>query len=352
MKPLSTVGALIFAALLGAGGCAGTKGGNSSTDFSIDPTAGPAALVALADSAIAMAEPELARLALARASQIAPSSAAVVTAQGRYFTAVYRYKDAKSEFERAAALDPSSPEPQYWLGMAYLQAGSKEQAFRSFSLALRADPTHQGAQVAIRPLLEDRYRVAGIPVEYASLAGQTTINRGELGVMLAVELGLDPDRTVWRSDQAYRTDWPAIDAAWGSRWLKVSVARGWTSPMADGDLHLEDPVTRGAFAILIARIDASWPRGSVTDSARLAGGAAAGLPPYPGSFSDLGPRHYLLRPAGAATSLGLPVRDQGRFEPQSFVTGWESLRALRGLARSMGVVPIVSGEPTEAALVK
>lgn len=352
MRPFSVASALVLAAGLGAGGCAGSKGGGAgSAALSIDPTASPTALVALADSAIAVAEPELARRALARASEIAPTSAAVVTAQGRYYAAVYRYKDAKSEFERAAALDPSSPEPQYWLGMAYLKAGSKEQAFRSLSLALRIDPTHQGASAAIRPLLEDRYRAAGIPVEYASLAGRSTITRGELGVMLAVELGLDPDRTVWRSDQAHRTDWPAIDAAWGSRWLKVSVARGWTSPLADGDLHLEDPITRGAFAILIARIDASWPRAVAADSASTGPAAAEGSA-RAGGFPDLGPRHYLGRAAAAATDLGLPVRDQGRFEPLAFVTGWETLWALRGLARSMGTEAIVSGEPTEAALVK
>ena len=178
-----------LALALAAAGCAGSGGGGSA-EIAIDPTAGPGALVALSDSAIAAAEPQLALRALTRAAELAPSSAGVHCGYGRYYTAVYRYKDAKTEFERAAALDPSSPEPHYGLGMAYLQAGSKEQAFRSFAEALKLDPGHAGALAAIRPLLEDRYRAAGVPPEYASLAEHATVTRGELGVMLAVEAGM------------------------------------------------------------------------------------------------------------------------------------------------------------------
>ncbi len=349
-----------MALALAGGGCAGSGGGSGSAKASIDPTAGPDALVSLADSAIAAGEPELARRALARAAELAPQSASVRTGYGRYYTAVYRYKDAKTEFERASELDPKSPEPHYWLGMAYLKAGSKDQAFQALSRALTLDPTHAGALDAIRPLLEDRYRAAGIPPEYASIPERSTVSRGELGVMLAVELGLDPDRAIWRADQAYRTDWPAIDSAWGSRWLRVSVARGWTSPLADGSLHLDDPVTRGALALLIAQVHSHSVVFASADSARsaAAGGAGASSSPVTpsipaaGDFPDVGRRHYLWKAAAVATELGLPTRDGGRFEPQSFATGWESLRALRGLARSMGAMPIVSGEPAQVPLVK
>ena len=353
MRRARNLASVAVAAALACGGCAASHGGEpGSTAYTLDPTAGPEALIALADSAIAAAEPELARRALARAADLAPSNSSVHTAYGRYYTAVYRYKDAKGEFERAALLDPSSAEPHYWLGMAYLKAGSKDQAFRSLSNALRLDPTHAGALAAIRPLLEDRYRAAGVPPEYASIPEHSTISRADLGVMLAVELGLDPDRSVWRADQAYRTDWPAIDAAWGARWLRVSVARGWISPFADGGLHLDDPVTRGALALTIAQIRSRSPVAARADSAAAREGGTVPAVSATVEFSDIGRRHYLWKAAAVATELGLPMRDAGRFEPQSFATGWESLRALRGLARATGATPIVSGEPGEVPLVK
>jgi Tfp pilus assembly protein PilF len=338
-------------------GCAGSKGGGAAAPpaSSVSRAAGPDELIALADSAIAAAEPETARRALARAVELAPQSAAVHVAYGRYYTAILRYKDAKAEFDRAAALDPSSPEPSYWLGLAYLKAGEKQQAFRSLSQALRLDPSHAAALEALRPLLEDRYHAAGIPVEYATLPGRSTITRGELGVVLAVELGVDPDRSAWRSDQMRRTDWAVLDHAWGPRWLRASVARGWVAPLADGDLHLDDPVTRGSLALSLAEILAASPAPARADSAgsssftRISGSGSAVAP---AEFPDLGPRHYLGRAAAGAVRLGLPVRDGGRFEPQAFVTGYEALRAVRGLALAIGATPIVSGEPDAPALVK
>jgi Tfp pilus assembly protein PilF len=347
---------LALAVVVGVAGCSGSKAVSRSApqEPSLDAAAGPEALVALADSAIAAAEPDLARRALARAVEAAPRSAAVHAAYGRYYTAILRYKDARTELDRAAELDPTSPEPPYWLGVAYMKAGEKDQAIRSLSHALRLDPGHAGALEAIRPLMEERYRAAGVPIEYATIPGRSTITRGELGVMLAVELGVDPERSVWRSDQVHRTDWPALDAAWGSRWLRASVARGWIGPLADSNLHLDDPVTRGVLALLLAEIEAGSPAPARADTAagaspRAAGGRAA---PAPGGFPDLGPRHYLGRAASAAVRLGLPLREGGRFDPQAFATGYEALRGLRGLARAIGATPIVSGEPDDVSLVK
>ena len=263
---------------LAVAGCSGSKGGIRSAPpaAALDAAAGPEALVALADSAIAAADPELARRALVRASEIAPRSAAVHAGYGRYYTAILRYRDAKAELDKAAELDPTSPEPHYWLGVAYLKAGEKEQAFRSLSRALRLDPGHPGARAAVRPLLEERYRAAGVPGEYAAIAEHPTVTRGELGVMLAVELGVDPDRSVWRSDQVHRTDWASLDRAWGSRWLRASVARGWIGPLADVDLHLDDPVTRGALALLLAEIEARSPAPARADTAAFRTSARVG----------------------------------------------------------------------------
>jgi len=348
-----------LALALGIAGCAGSKSGagrpspGAAPTTSIDAASGPEALVALADSAIAAAEPEVARRALARAAEAAPQSAAVHLGYGRYYTAILRYKDAKTELDKAAELEPASPEPHYLLGVAYMKAGEKEQAFRSLSHALRLDPSHAGARAALRPLLEARYKAAGIPGEYAAIAEHSTVTRGELGVMLAVELGVDPDRSVWRADQVHRTDWAALDDAWGSRWLRASVARGWIGPFADRDLHLDDPVTRGALALLLTEIDVVTPAPARPDTAAVAiPGRGSGVSTTPETFPDLGPRHYLGRAASVAARLGLPLREGGRFEPQAFAAGFEALLGIRGLARAIGATPIVSGEADEVSLVK
>jgi len=286
-----------------------------------------------------------------RAAELDPSNPRVRVGLGRYNTAILRYKDAKTEFDRAAALEPESPEPPYWLGVAYLKAGQKTEALAALQRALRLDPTHAGAREAIRPLLEERYRGAGVPPEYAAIPEHSTISRGELGVMLAVELGLDPDHVTWRSDATHRTDWPGLDEAWGSRWLKATVANGWIAPLADRSLNLEDPVTRGALAITIAEVAQSGAR-APADSAGSRGTAVTARSASAGSFPDLGPHHYLGRVAAEATRLGLPLRDGGRFEPQSFATGLEALRAVQGLGRSLGIRPAVSSGPDGTPLVK
>jgi tetratricopeptide (TPR) repeat protein len=333
-----------WALTLALAGCAGSHPqGEPASDAAIDPNASPAALVALSDSALTQAEPALARRALERAASLDPKSAEVRLGYGRFYTAIQRYKDAKTEFDRAEALDPSSPEPAYGLGVAYLRAGQQDLAYESLSRALRIDPMHEGARRAIRPMLEERYRRAGVPPEYASLPERPSVSRGELGVILAVEAGLDPDRVSFRPDAPYRADWPAIDKAWGSRWLRASVARGWIAPMADRDLHLDDPLTRGTLAVLLGRIDAESPR-APADTARAAAHGVAAV------FPDLDSRHYLGHAAAFAVALGLPTRNGGRFESDALATGFETLTAARGLARRMGALPVVSTDPT--ALVK
>ena len=317
-------------------GCAGSRPPDEP-EAKIDPHASPAQLIALSDSALAVAEPALARRALERAASLAPQSAAVRLGYGRFYTAIQRYKDAKTEFERAEALDPSSPEPAYQLGLAYLKAGQQDLAFASLSRAIHMEPKHEGAWKAIRPMLEERYKRAGVPPEYASLPVAASVSRGELGVILAVEAGLDPDRVSFQADASYRADWPAIDKAWGSRWLRASVARGWIAPFADRDLHLDDPLTRGNLAVLLGRIEAASPR-APADTSRAA-------PVLTATFPDLGSRHYLGHAAAEAVRLGLPERDGGRFEAEALATGAETLSVVRGLAHRMGALPIVSIDP-------
>jgi Tfp pilus assembly protein PilF len=324
--------ALLAASCSGARGPAARPAGIRGSD--------PAALIAQADTAIAAADANAARRALDRALAVAPESASVHLARGRFFTAIRRYHDAKAELDRAAALDPRSPEPHYLLGVAYIAGGEKDAARSSFARALELDPGHARARAALAGLLQGSYEAAGIPGDYATLGGRPTISRGELGVILAVELGADPDRTTWRSDEVQRLNWPELDQAWGARWLRASIVRHWIEAFPDGSLHLDDPMTRGQLAIVLARLESESGRAARGKEAR--GGASV-----PDTvFADLGPRNYLGRAAADAFRLGLPLRE-GRFEPLAAATGDETLRSVRGLARLLGAVPVVRADPGE-----
>jgi tetratricopeptide (TPR) repeat protein len=332
------VAACLLAATLGAlvAGCAGTRTAAIPAEGEAAIRAASAsvpALVQLSDSALALGDVELSRRALARAASLEPGSAALAIAYGRHYTALHRYADAKESFERAATIDPRSPEPHHGLALAYLKAGDKDAAYRELSRALALDPAHAASREAIRPLEQERYRAAGIPVEYADLPTRSTITRGELGVVLSVELGVDPDRPEWRSDAPPRMDWPVLENAWGARWLRAAIARSWVRPYADDELHLDDPVTRGGLALLVAEL-----------------APPANAPPA--RYADIPERHYLSRAASAAGAVGLPIRDGNRFEPQAFATGGEALEAVRGLARARGATPVVSGAPAGSVLVK
>ena len=351
VRGIARAAALVATAWIAASGCGGggATGAGGGARPSADLSGRVPELVALADSAIARADADAARRALDRALAASPNDPAVHLGRGRFYAAIRRYHDAKAEFDRAAALDPASPEPPYQLALAYLAAGERDQALGSLQRAVQLDPAHAGARAALAPLLATRYEAAGIPGDYANLAERPTLSRGELGVALSVELGADPDRSVWRSDDASRTDWPELDAAWGSRWVRAAVARKWIVPYADGALHLDDPVTRGSLALLLARLAQHARRATAdADTAAGSGGlAGGGTASSTGAltFPDLGPRHYLGPAAERAVRLGLPTRDGGRFEPLAVATGLEALRALRGLARAVGAAPVVSPEP-------
>ena len=331
--------ALVVAAWAAAGCGGGSKG--AGTRPAADLGGDVPGLIALADSAIARGDANEARRALDRALSVSPGNPAVHLARGRFYAAIRRYADAKTEFERAASLDPTSPEPHYQLGKAYLAAGERDEALASFNRATALDPAHGGSVAGIASLLGARYEAAGIPGDYPRIAERSTLSRGELGVALAVELGANPDGIVWRSDEATRMEFAELDDAWGARWVRAAIARRWLLPYADGALHLEDPVTRASLAITLARIaERSAAVGAPSDSvggAPVRGGAA--------SFPDLGPRHYLGRAAERAVRFGLPTREGGKFEPLAVASGLEALRAVRGLARSIGASPVVSPGP-------
>jgi tetratricopeptide (TPR) repeat protein len=326
--------ALLVAALLAAG-CAGGRGGAARPDGGGGNPGSLARIIAEADAAIAAGNAADARRALDRALAVAPESVSTHLARGRFFSAVRRYKDAKEALDRAASLDPRNPEPPYQLGLAYVAAGEKDAARDAFGRAIDLDPGHAAARTAMAGLMKERYEAAGIPGDYPLLAGRSSLSRGELGVMLAVELGVDPDRTTWRSDEVQRTSWPELDQAWGARWLRASLMRRWIPPFPDNSYHLDDPVTRGQLAILLAR---------VAEEARPTAARPGTAWPQDTLFADLSQRHYLARAASRAVRLGLPLRD-GKFQPLAAATGDDAARAVRGLSRFLGATPVIRGEP-------
>lgn len=293
-------------------------------------------------------EAEPARRSLLRALELDPSSAAAHVALGRYLVAIRRYRDAKGEFERAAALDTLSAEPWSRLGLAYAEAGDVRLAIESFTRALARDPTYAQARSGLRSVLEARCVAVGLPAEYAALRERPSVSRGELGVMLAAELGVDPDRPGWREGTWVPSEIAEAKGAWGERWLRAAMARGWIAPFPDGSYRLGDPVTRGALALFLTGIERSWPAWASDGTAPESTGLAAA----PDVFSDLGSRHYIFRAARNAVRFGLPLRPGGRFEPWASATGAETLLAIDGLARILGAQPILSEEPAASPMVK
>ena len=283
-------------------------------------------------SSLALGEAETARRSFARAVTLDPANPQTHLALGRLHAATRRYADAKAEFDRAAALDTLSAQPWYELGLAYTQAGDAKSAADAFARALARDPSHAPSQAALATVLDSRYVAAGLPAGYGALRLRPSISRGELGVMLAAELGADPERPGWNVKKNQRSDTEEARGAWGERWVRASMARGWIAPYPDGSYHLGDPVTRGTLALLISEIES--------------GGQGSGPDPRERRtpFPDLGPRHYLLRSARSAVALGLPLRAEGRFEPWASATGSEARLALRGLARSLALQPVVPEE--------
>ena len=353
---------LLLAALLPLG-CAG--GGPGAGALRLPQGADPATLAALGDSALAARDPAAARGYYERARDRAqrsgdrPATARAEVGIGRYLVAAHCYRDAKVEFEKAAALDSSSAAPYYFLGSAYAAAGEESDAIRAFTVALRRDPGHALSLEALRPLVRSRCVAAGLPAEYAELPLHTSVTRGELGVMLAVELGLDPDRLGWASDQAQVLVPPDVQGAWGERWLRAAVLRGSLRPFPDGSLHLGDPVTRGLLALTLASVQRGL--GSAGPAAEIpAGPDSTATPPVARdprsgpalSFPDLGPHHYLRRAAEQAVRLGLPTHSGGSFDPEASASGTDVLRVLEQLARRAGRTPALPEELREAMVVQ
>jgi tetratricopeptide (TPR) repeat protein len=287
-----------------------------------------------------LSEPAAAQRSLARALELEPRSAKAHDAMGRLHVATRRYLDAKNEFDRAAALDTLSAEPLYHLGQAYAQSGDPKRAADAFTRALARDPTHAPSLQALGSVSDSRYTAAGLPEGYGALRTHPSISRGELAVMLAGELGADPRRPSWGAKDR-PSDTQEARGAWGEPWVRVSMAKGWIGPFPDGSYHLGDPVTRGTLALLITEIGG-------TQLIARPGGAPAATDRFP----DLEARHYLARAAQRATETGLPIRPEGRFEAAASATGLEALTALRGLAKRLGVQPVVTEEPGQGDMVK
>jgi tetratricopeptide (TPR) repeat protein len=357
-------------AAAGAAGCAG-----SGAQISAGPEGADAAtLAALGDSALAAGSPGRARALYERAGAVAASAgdtrneARAAVGVGRYLALARRYHDARVQFERAAALDTLSAAPFYYLARASLDLGDEKLALRALATGLRRDPDDAASAALFQSLARARCTEAGLPPEYAELPLRSSVTRGELGVMIAVELGLDPDRLGWASDRPQIIVPPEADGTWGARWLKASVLRGYVRAFPDGSLHLADPVTRGALALSLAMLErnlgldrrAATPPGygaevegtsespAAGDSTAAVSSASAPRPAFP----DLGARSYLRRAAARAVALGLPTHLGGVFDASANATGADVLRVLDRLAREAGRTSAVPPELRQTLVVQ
>jgi tetratricopeptide (TPR) repeat protein len=97
---------------------------------------------------------------LQQALKVAPQSAEVHEAWGRYLHTQKRFGDAEAAFKKAIALDPQAVTPRVDLGDLYLGTLRKTgEAIEAYRAALRIDPSHAGAHNALGTALA----VAGDP---------------------------------------------------------------------------------------------------------------------------------------------------------------------------------------------
>ena len=86
-------------------------------------------------------------------------SASPDTQKARFMEAGRRLYDQKDysrailEWKNAVQVAKGDPEPSYWLGMAYLEAGNTAAAAASFQTAAQLNPKHAAAQLRIGELL-------------------------------------------------------------------------------------------------------------------------------------------------------------------------------------------------------
>src|SRR5206468_729981 len=170
----------LLALLLGA--AAGCAGGRAARPALPEGTVAIPVLLAEADSTAASGNPADARSAYARAA-------------------------------RAAARAGSKPleiRAQLGAGLTSLALADAESPPR----ALARDPGHAPSLEALSALSESRYLAAGLPEGYAALRAHSSVSRGELGVMLAAELGADPERPSWHGAKEYPSDTEEARGAW------------------------------------------------------------------------------------------------------------------------------------------
>jgi tetratricopeptide (TPR) repeat protein len=349
-----TAAACLLSLALALGGCAGSRPGPSPGPAGADA----ATLVALGDSAFASldqgrarADDAPARAAAAREGD-RPVEARALVGLGRYLAAARRYHDARVAFERAASLDSTTAAPYFYLARAAVALNDEKLAIQSLGQGLRRDPGDAPSQALLQSLARSRCAAAGLPPEYGELLTRSVVTRGELGVMIAVELGLDPDRLGWASDRPQVIVPPEVEGAWGAPWLRASVLLGYLKPFPDRSLHLSDPVTRRGLALIVAGLERSvGTRGTPTLAPSDSSSDSLGPEPPP-ALPDLGPRSYLRRAAARAVRLGLPTHSGGAFDPDASASGTDILRVLDRLSRLAGRTPALPEELRQALVVE
>ena len=207
-----------------------------------------------------------------------PSSGAAIGALGRLYQA-HRYVDqARRCYERAARLDPSTPEWPYYLGFLAAGRGAHDEAARYFERVLELRPSYWAARVRLGNALLAAGDPDGAAAAYlAARAAAPGAPWGELGLGKAARRRGRPEaaaehlRTALALDPAHRE----------TRYLLAMTERQLGNPERAEELladleaaevpSLDDPMMQAVFALV--RDAQSLIR---TANERLAAGDRAG----------------------------------------------------------------------------
>jgi tetratricopeptide (TPR) repeat protein len=129
-------------------------------------------------------------------------SRSVVAKKARYMEAGRRFYDQKDyarailQFKNATDADPLDPEPDYRLGLAYLDSGEVSPAIQCFRKAAQINPRHAAAQLRLAEILStsDNKELLNDAVQRVKLVLDSSVSAEALNTLALTEMKLDqPD---------------------------------------------------------------------------------------------------------------------------------------------------------------
>lgn len=268
---------------------------------------------------------EEARAAYERAIQASPGAAFLYRELATVERRQNLLDEALAHLKRAAELDPAD-------ARARLLAGEILESGRDYAGAL----TEYEAAAAIEPSDDitervDRAReniaVADLPAEYRAIAADAAVDRAALAALVGVRLE-DLLRQAPRRSSAVITD---ARTSWAARWITAVVRAGIMDPYPNHTFQPASVIRRADLADVIARL---LPLAAARSPRKLESWRA-GRP----RFTDLPPGHLNYAAAAMAVAAGVvaPLPD-GSFAPGAVVSGQEAtaaIDAINKLARTV-----------------